>query len=114
MALLNLRRIFDILYKVEDGPPGPSSLRLHRADGGQNLLRKGYNQPAEDAQDPLGPLAGVVGLNAHAELDDTPAQDNHAHGLDAGKNEVGKIVHNGKRVAASGQGGNGKGGAEDG
>ena len=110
---LKLRRIFDILYKVEDGPSGPPSLCLHRADGGQNFFREGYNQPAEDAENALGPLAGIVGLDAHAKLDDAPAQDDHAHGLDAGENKIRKVVDDGKRVAASGQGGNGKGGAED-
>ena len=110
---LKLRRIFDILYKEEDGPSGPPSLCLHRADGGQNFFREGYNQPAEDAENALGPLAGIVGLDAHAKLDDAPAQDDHAHGLDAGENKIRKVVDDGKRVAASGQGGNGKGGAED-
>ena len=63
----------------------PAPLGLHRADGGQNFLAERDDQPAEHAQHTLAALAGVVGLDAHAELDDAPAQDDHADGLDAGE-----------------------------
>ena len=47
--------------------------RSHHADSGQNLLGKSDEQAAEHAEDALGALAGVVGLDRHTQLDDTPA-----------------------------------------
>ena len=57
----------------------------YRADSGQNLLGESDDQPTEHTQHTLAALAGVVRLDGHTELDDAPAQDDHADGLDAGK-----------------------------
>ena len=48
-------------------------LGLYRADGGQDFLGKGYHKPTEQAQEPLCPLAGIVGLDGHTYLHDAPA-----------------------------------------
>ena len=53
----------------------------YHADHAQNFLRKGYHEAAEQAEEALGPLAGVVGLKAHAHLHDPPAQNDDAQGL---------------------------------
>jgi len=94
------------------GPYGPPPADLHRADGGQDFFAERDNQAAEHAQDSLSALAGVVGLDAHAQLDDAPAQDNYADGLDAGKNEIAQVVDNGERVISGGKGRYGECGAE--
>lgn len=75
---------------------------LDSADGGENLLGKGDHQPTEQAEEALGTLAGVMGLDAHAHLDNTPAQDDDTNGLDDVENEVGQAVDNGQRVRTSG------------
>ena len=61
---------------------------LHNPNSRQNLLGKGDDQAAEEAEEALGALAGVVALDAHAHLHHTPAQDNDADGLDAGEDKV--------------------------
>src|SRR5699024_9415130 len=75
---------------------------LDSADGGENLLGKGDHQTTEQAEEALGTLAGVMGLDAHAHLDNTPAQDDDTNGLDDVENEVGQAVDNGQRVRTSG------------
>ena len=85
--------------------------RSHHADSGQNFLGKSDQQAAEHAEDSLGALGGVVGLDGHAQLDDAPAQHDHTDGLDTGKNEVAEIVDNGKGVGVGSQGRTGQGGA---
>lgn len=85
---------------------------LYHADGAQNLFGKSDEQPAEHAEDTLGALAGVVGLDRHTQLDDTPAQDDDADGLDTGKDKVAKVVDNSKRIGVGGQGRAGQGGAQ--
>ena len=72
---------------------------LHRSDGGQNLLGKGDHQTAEQAEEALRALAGIMGLDGHPHLHDAPAQDNDAQGLDDGKDEVAHIVYDSQRVA---------------
>lgn len=71
------------------------------ADGGQDLLGEGNHQPTEQAKEALGALAGVMGLDAHANLDNAPAQDDDADGLDDIENEVGKAVDNSQRIRTS-------------
>ena len=78
---------------------------LYRADGGKNLLCKGNHKPAEQTQKALGSLAGVMALNRHTNLDDAPAEDNNADGLDRGKDKVRQIVDHRDRIAAGGKGG---------
>lgn len=75
---------------------------LDSADGGENLLGKGDHQPTEQAEEALGTLAGVMGLDAHSHLDNTPAQDDDTNGLDDVENEVGQAVDDGQRVRTSG------------
>ena len=65
---------------------------LYRADSREDLLCKGKHKPAEQAQEALGSLAGVMALDRHTNLDDAPAEDNNADGLDRGEDEVGKVV----------------------
>ena len=72
---------------------------LRHADSGQYLLGKGNDQTAEEAQEALGPLAGVMALDAHAHLYHTPAEDDDAHCLDAGENKVTQVIHNGQGIA---------------
>ena len=78
---------------------------LHRADQRQNLLGKGDKQAAEQTQQALRPLAGVVALDAHAHLHDAPAEDNDADGLDDRKDKVGQVVDDGQRITAGCVGG---------
>ena len=80
----------------------------HHADGAQDFLGEGDQQAAEHAQNPLGALGGVVGLDGHAQLYDAPAQDDHADGLDTGENKVGQIIHNGQRVTPAARRGQGR------
>ena len=68
---------------------------LYHADSGQNLLGKSDKQTAEYAEDALGALGGVVRLDGHTQLDDAPAQHDHADGLNARKNKGAEIVDNG-------------------
>ena len=93
-------------------PYGPPGFLSRHADGGQNLLCKSDNKAAKDAEDALRPLAGVVGLDRHTQLDDAPAQDHHADGLDAGENKVAEVVDNGEGVAVRGKSGDSQGHAE--
>ena len=58
---------------------------LYRADSGKDLLCKSDHQAAEQAQEALGSLAGVMALDRHTDLDDAPAEDNNADGLDRGR-----------------------------
>ena len=85
---------------------------LYHADSGQNLLGKSDKQTAEYAEDALGALGGVVRLDGHTQLDDAPAQHDHADGLNARKNKGAEIVDNGKGVGVGGQGRAGQGGAQ--
>ncbi len=78
---------------------------LHRADQRQNLLGKGDKQTAEQTQQALRPLAGIVALDAHAHLHDTPAENDNADGLDDRKDEVRQVVDDGQRITAGGVGG---------
>lgn len=75
------------------------------ADGGKDFLCKGNHKPAEQAQEALGSLAGVMALDRHADLDNTPAEDNNADSLDRGKDKVRQVVDHRDRVAAGGKGG---------
>ena len=59
---------------------------------------KGDQQTTEQAQDALRSLRRVVGLHGHTELHNAPAEDDNADCLDAGKDEIRKIVHDGQRV----------------
>ncbi len=86
--------------------------RSHHADSGQNLLGKSDEQTTEYAEDALGALGGVVRLDGHTQLDDAPAQHDHADGLNARKNEVAEVVDNGKGIGVGGQGRAGQGGAQ--
>ena len=80
------------------------SLQLHHADSRQDLLCKGDQQTAEQAQNALCPLAGVVGLDRHAKLHHAPAEDNDANGLDAAEYEIRQVVDDGQRIVACGKG----------
>ena len=72
-----------------------------------------YHQAAEQTEEALGPLAGVVGLKAHAHLDNAPAQDDDAQGLDDGEDEVAQVVDDSQRVGTpSSEGRDGQCGAE--
>ncbi len=51
----------------------------------RDFFGKGNQQPAKEAQKALGSLAGVVALEGHADLHNTPAQDDDANGTDAGE-----------------------------
>lgn len=48
---------------------------LYRADGREDLLCEGNHKPAEQAQEALGSLAGVMALDRHTDLNDAPAED---------------------------------------
>ena len=61
-------------------PKRISCFFLYSADGRQDLLGKGDHQAAEQAQEALGSLAGVMALDRHTDLDDAPAKDNNADG----------------------------------
>ena len=78
---------------------------LYRSDGREDFLCEGDYQAAEQAQEALGSLAGVMALDRHADLDDAPAEDNNADGLDRGKDKVRQVVDHRDRVAAGGKGG---------
>ena len=78
---------------------------LYGADGGKNLLCKSNHEPAEQAQEALGTLAGVMALDRHADLDDAPTENNNADGLDRGKDKVRQVVDHRDRIAAGGKGG---------
>lgn len=78
---------------------------LDGADSREDLLCKGNHKPAEQAQEALGSLAGVMALDRHTDLDDAPAEDNNADGLDRGKDKVRQIVDHRDRIAAGGKGG---------
>lgn len=80
------------------------SLQLHHTNGRQDLLGKGDQQTAEQAQNALRPLAGIVRLDRHTELHDAPAEDNDANGLDAGEDKIGEVVDDGQRIVACGKG----------
>lgn len=75
----------------------------YHADYSENLLRKGYHEAAEQAEEALGPLAGVVGLKAHAHLHDPPAQNDDAQGLDDGEDKFRQIVDDGERIGPGGE-----------
>ena len=47
------------------------------ADSREDLLCESNHQTAEQAQEALGSLAGVMALDRHADLDDAPAEDNN-------------------------------------
>ena len=57
----------------------------YHADGGQDLLGEGNEHTAEQAEEALAALAGVVALDAKANLHHAPAQDDDADGPDAGE-----------------------------
>jgi len=78
---------------------------LYSADSRENLLCKGDHKPAEQAQEALGTLACIETLDRHTDLDDAPAEDKNADGLDRGKDKVGQIVDHCDRIAAGGKGG---------
>ena len=78
---------------------------LHRADGCKDLLGKGNHKAAEQAKEALGSLACVMALDGHTHLDDTPAEDNNADGLDRGKDKVGEVIDHGDRIGAGSKGG---------
>lgn len=67
----------------------------------KDLLGKGNEKSAEEAEKTLGALAGIMRLNRHAHLHDAPAKDDYADSLNAGKNEVREVVHNGQGVIIS-------------
>ena len=46
-----------------------------------------------------------MALDRHTDLDDAPAENNNADGLDRGEDEVGQVVYHRDRVAAGGKGG---------
>ncbi len=55
---------------------------------GQNLLGKGNQQAAEQAQEAQGALAGIVALDAHIYLHHTPAQDDDTHSPDTNETNL--------------------------
>ena len=78
---------------------------LYRTDSREDFLCESNHKPAEQAQEALGSLAGVMALDRHTDLDDAPAEDNNADGLDRGKDKVRQVVDHRDRVAAGGKGG---------
>lgn len=80
----------------------------YHTNGGQNLLGEGDHEAAEQAEEALGALAGVVGLDGHAHLHHAPAQDDDTQGPDNGENKVAQIVHDGQRVAGAAGSGQGR------
>ena len=88
-------------FTVTNKPENASQLGTHflyGANGGQDFLGKGNQQTAEQAQEALAALAGIVALDAHTHLHNAPAQDDDAHGLNGGENEVGEVIHNSQRI----------------
>lgn len=79
--------------------------RLDSADGGQDLLGEGDHQSAEQAEEALGTLAGIMRLDAHTHLDNAPAQDDDTYGLDDVENEVGQTADDSQRIRTSGHSG---------
>lgn len=79
---------------------GGAAFHQDRADGTQNFLRKGNHEPTKEAEEALRALAGVMRLDRHADLHNTPAKDNDAQRLDDAENKIRKVVYNVQRVAA--------------
>ena len=77
---------------------------LNRPNHNQNFLGKGNQQAPEQAEKTLCTLTGVVGLDAHAHLNNAPAQDDNTQSLDDGENEVREVVDDGERVRTGGKG----------
>ena len=73
----------------------------NRKSGGdkvKDFLGEGDDKAACESEKPLGALAGVMGLEREAHLDNAPAQENEANGPDKGEDERGEIAHNSQRV----------------
>ena len=83
-----------------DETPFLISCQLYHANGGQNFFRESDHQAAEQTEKTLGALAGIVGLKAHAHLDNAPAQDDDTQGLDDGKDKLTQVVNDSQRVGA--------------
>ena len=83
-------------------PKRISCFFLYSADGREDFLCESDHQTAEQAQKTLRALAGVMALDRHTYLDDAPAEDNNADGLDRGKDEVRQIVDHRDRIGAGG------------
>ena len=90
-----LQVLYDPVVADWDSPPFASQFGTHflqHTDDAQDLLGKGDEQPAEEAEKALGPLAGVVALDAHGHLHHAPAQDDDANGPDAGEEEIPRLL----------------------
>ena len=75
---------------------------LHGSDERKNFLSKGDYKTAEETEEALRTLACIVALDGHTNLNDTPAEDNNTNGLDTGKDEVRKVIHDGQRITRAG------------
>ena len=68
----------------------------------QDLLGKGDEQTAKQAQETLGALAGIMALHRHTYLHNTPTQDDDTDGPDTGEDKGGQVIYNGQRIGGSG------------
>lgn len=77
-------------------------------DESQDLLGEGDDDAAGQGQETIGTLAGIVGLEGKAHLNDAPAQQDQAHSSDEAEDELTEVVDNGQGIGG-GEGGSGHG-----
>ena len=70
-------------------------------DQGQDLIGEHDHDAAGDGHHTVGPLRGVMGLEAEAQLQHAEAQQDDAHGPDQAEDEVAELVHHGDGITAS-------------
>ena len=70
----------------------------------EDFLCKGNNDTAGKRQESIGTLAGIVGLEAEADLHNAPAKQNQADRTDEAEDKVAEVVDDGNGVAC-GKGG---------
>ena len=75
-------------------------------------LAKAITSPPNRHKKPWA-LVCVMALDGHTHLNNAPAEDNDADGLNRGKDEVGQIVDHGDRIGGGGKGGCGEYGDAD-
>ena len=75
-------------------------------DEGQDFLGEGDDDAAGQGQEAVGTLAGIVGLEGKAHLNNAPAQQDQAHSPDEAEDELTEVVDNGQGIGG-GEGGSG-------
>ena len=76
---------------------------------GRTLLGEGDDYTARQGEEPLGPLAGVVGFQGQTDLYHAEAQQDDTHSPDQAEDEIRQVVHHSQGIFSSGgKGGGGK------